>query len=791
MKEYITPSDLAEEDNFDLKKEFRYYFFFWPWFLGFTLILLFCTFFYLRYEERIYESNAQIQIKKGDSSDPASMLLGGTNLFSFNRDYLDNDIAIITSQHILEQVVKRLDLQTNVYTIGSIVGSINTKLLYNKLPHIEVIFKDSEKSKVIDFNVIDNDELEINIDELNFKILKGQVYDSEDLFIKPKDSLFLYDQTFRITNTSLSNATDQLRGSLIVEAASIKYNGEIINLTIKGTNIERNENILNTLIEVLAEDQVKDKREISKVSIDFIEQRLEGLSKSIDSISKNTITFQLNNNIFDSSLQTSNSLDNITKRQEEAFTFGIQLEIAKALLQKLEDQKNYDILPANIGIANESVNQSVNSYNELATKRSNLLISATEQSPLVKQFTDQLKKAKKAIIIGVERYVESLEVSISSYEQMENKTKGIIAELPSKESTLRSFARNFKIVEELYVFLLQKKEEASIRYISALPNLKILSNGVSNNVPISPNVQSSYLFSLMLGFLIPFVLLYILKLLDTKVNNREDLEQGLKDIAILGEVPYDEKILAGDTDVRGITAESTRVLRSSLSFQINEGKPNVITVTSTTKGEGKSFISYNLAKSYNALGKKVILIGADLRNPQLHNRIGIARPNLGLSSYLSDENYNDIDSIIIRNSSKNDIDFLLSGAIPPNPSELLMRPKMKELIEFLKKQYDFIILDSAPLLLVSDTHALLPISDSVVYVLRAQYSDKNIFSFIKDLQNKPNVPPFGMVLNALVVGANSNYKYQYRYAYRYRYSYSYKYNYGYGYGYGNDKNDKK
>jgi capsular exopolysaccharide synthesis family protein len=294
--------------------------------------------------------------------------------------------------------------------------------------------------------------------------------------------------------------------------------------------------------------------------------------------------------------------------------------------------------------------------------------------------------------------------------------------------------------------------------------------------------------AILLGLIIPFGVLFLIKLLDTKINTRDDLEKGLNGITILGEVPFDENI-EGKSDERGITAESTRVLRSSLSFLLKNQNSHAITVTSTTKGEGKSFVSFNIADSYRALGKKVILVGADLRNPQLHNRLGIERSSMGLSTYLSDENFNDIDTLINKGEGSNPLDFLLSGAIPPNPSELLMRPRMKELIEVLKLKYDFVIIDSAPLLLVSDTTALLPISDLVVYVCRAQFSDKNIFPYIKDLQNRPNIPPFGMVLNGLIAGPMSgyNYKYGYRYSYRYRYSYSYKYNYGYGYGYGSDE----
>ncbi|MDB9993761.1 polysaccharide biosynthesis tyrosine autokinase [Flavobacteriaceae bacterium] len=785
MKEdFINNNNFQEENSLDIKKEISYYLFFWPWFIGFIVACLTGAFLYLRYEDRIYETTAQLQIKK-EESDPSSFLTGGADLFGFDKVNTANSIALMNSNYILEKVVQKLDLQTKTFALGNIVGSLNSNLLFENSILGEIKFKEPDIDKLLEFEVYDN-TLTINIGESIHTLKKEEILDTEDVFISPKDSLFQQNKSFKIIHTSLNNSVAQLRKNLTITEASKQ--GEIVNISFKGTNTKRNEAILNTLIAVLAEDQVADKREISKVSIAFIEERLKGLTESIDTISKNTIAYQMANGIYNPSTQTENALNNIITGQEEAFGLGIQIEIATALLEKLEAPSNFDILPANIGIENGSVNELVNSYNTVVTQRNNLLVSATEQSPVVLQLSRQLENAKAAIIKGVNRYIEGLEVSLSRYQQMESKTRGLVAGLPNKENTLKAYARSFKIVEELYVFLLQRKEEASISYISALPNLKILSYGVSSSSPISPKVQITYLAALLLGLIIPFGVLYLIKLLDTKINTRDDLEKGLNGITILGEVPFDEDI-EGKSDERGIIAESTRVLRSSLSFLLKNQNSHAITVTSTTKGEGKSFVSFNIADSFRALGKKVILVGADLRNPQLHNRLGIERSSMGLSTYLSDESFNDIDTLITKGEGSNPMHFLLSGAIPPNPSELLMRPRMKELVEKLKSNYDFVIIDSAPLLLVSDTTALLPISDLVMYVCRAQYSDKDIFPYIKDLQNRPNIPPFGMVLNGLIAGPMSgyNYKYGYRYSYRYRYSYSYKYNYGYGYGYGADK----
>ncbi len=760
-----------KEESLNLKKEVSYYLFFWPWFVGAIIITLTTAFVQLRYADRIYETNAQVQIKKSDSN-PASFLTGGAELFG-DQVNVENEIAVINSQYILSQVVERLDLQTSIY----VKGRFNNSLQNNKAVPFTIQYKKSNPYRSWQLEVA-NSKVIISADTLSYTIKKDEILDNDFFYFQPKNSLFLKESTYQITYTSLNKAVIQLRNKLKITTGS--EGGEVINLKINGNNKQLNEAILNTLIQSISEDQVSDKREISNVSIAFIDQRLEGLRQSIDTISTNTINYKINNEVFEPEIQTTNALSNISQGQQEAFSLSIQLEIAKPLLKQLRAQSNFEILPTNVGIDNESVKELITAYNTVVTQRNNLLVTAAEQNPMVIKLSRQLQQSKLTIVSGVNQYIEGLEISLKNLQQRENQSRGLVASLPNKENTLRGYARNFKIAEELYVFLLQRKEEASINYISALANLKVLSYGVSNEGPIAIKGKSIYIGALLLGALIPFGILFIMKLLDTRINTREDLEKGLKGISILGEIPFDENLTTDVKDSRGITAESIRVLRSSLSFLLKKETNNVITVTSTIQGEGKSFVAYNLAASYGALGKKVILLGADLRNPKLHSRIGIKKEGPGLSNYLSDESFKDIDDLIIKKKGDQEVDYLLSGVIPPNPSELLMSLRMKNLLELLKERYDIILIDSAPLLLVSDTSALLPLSDLVVYVARAQYSDKDIFPFIQDLLNEPNVPAFGMVLNGIISKPNSGYKF----GYRYRYSSSYNYNYGYGYGYG-------
>ncbi|MDB2624704.1 polysaccharide biosynthesis tyrosine autokinase [Flavobacteriaceae bacterium] len=774
---FIKSTDLKEE-NFDLKKEISYYLYFWPWFLLTIIIASIGSYTYLRYTPSIYKSNAQVQITKSDASS-SFLTTEITSLFG-TRVNVENDIAVATSRYILNKVVRKLNLQTTV----KLKGRIKSSLKYGKEIPFEFKFKNLEKYQ--QWNLFLSEDSSYITDGLTrFNIDNNKSLDNDYFSFSINDSLALINSEYIVSNTPLNDAAALLNKRIVATPGS--KNGEIINLSISGTNKRRNDAILNTLIQVFIDDRISDQRQLSNASIKFIDQRLKVLTNTIDSISKKTIEYQLENNIYDTEQQTSSLLSNIVKENEAAFNLKIQLEIATSLLEQLKSQQNFEILPANIGIVDSGINELLVSYNTLVIERNNLLISATNNSPLVLQINNQLKRLRKANLEGISRYIENLEVSLSSYQKITDETLGIVAEFPEKGYTMRTLAREFKFAEDLLVFLSQRKEEASISYVSVLPNLKVLSYGISDIFPISPRRNIIYLGGLSLGLIIPFGIFFLLKLLDTKINTREDLEKGLPGLSVLGEVPFDENY-SSENDDRGIIAESTRVIRSSMSFLLNQNKPQVIITTSTIKGEGKSFVSYNIAQSYNALGKKVILIGADLRNPQVHTLLGIERGNLGLSTFLNDVNYNDLDKLIVKGKSIDEIDYLLSGAIPPNPSELLMRPRMKELLEILKSSYDLIIIDTAPLLLVSDTTPLLPLCDLVVYVSRAQYSDKNIFPFIKDIHSRENMPPFGMVLNGLIASpSSSSYGYGYRYSYRYRYSYTYKYNYGYGYGYGQDK----
>jgi capsular exopolysaccharide synthesis family protein len=771
----------VDNDSIDLINQIRYYLFFWPWFLVSVLISSFSSYLYLRYADTIYETNATLQVKDA-SSDPSSFLAKGAGaMFNFDRVKIDNYIAQISSKPNLSKVVDILDLQTQVIS----VGRINKDLEFGENIPFQIDYK-NKKNKFYEIKLIlEPSKGLIVLDKDEFPFDTSQPFENDDFVLTVNSSQIEKQLEFIIRRASKDRAIENLLNSIVVFGAS--ETGDNINFSLEGPNIKRNEAILNEVIEVAQLQQIKDKQKIYGLSIDFINKRLVTIKNEIDSLTMQTTGFKSDNLIFSPELQTTTALTSLTTLDQEQFNLTTQKALAKSLKSKLKNQDKFSLLPSNIGLESANVNKLVLSYNELILKRKNLLAGARSKNPIVIQASEQLTDLKANIFISIDNYISYINTSLERYKEFTYKTNFEVSKIPQLEASLLGFERKFQIAEKLYLFLLELREEASISFESTLPDTRIINFATTRYKPISPRKELINIGALLLGLLFPFVTLYILKLLDTKINTREDLEDGIKDISILGEVPLDENYTTEYND-RGIIAESTRVIRSNMSFLLKEAKAQVIITTSTIKGEGKSFVSFNIAKSYKSLGKKVLLIGADLRNPQVHTLLGIERGNLGLSTFLNDVNYNDLDKLIVKGKSVNEMDYLLSGAIPPNPSELLMRPRMKELLEILKSSYDIIILDTAPLLLVSDTTPLLPLCDLVVYVSRAQYSDKNIFPFIREMHSRENMPPFGMVLNALIASASSSgYGYGYRYSYKYRYSYSYKYNYGYGYGYGRDK----
>ena len=765
-----------EIDSIDIAKEIRYYLFFWPWFLACIFLMGLSAFLYLRYSQTVYETTATLQVKDA-SSDPSSFLtLSSSSMFNFNRVKIDNYITQISSKPNLRNVVKALDLQTTVLSLGR----VKNNLRFGQDIPFEIEFKTDATNAGFNLNCRDNKAI-LELDDKLYNLAVDQAFETEDFRLTlneiPEDNT-----DFLITRTTKTNAMAALAGGISISASSEE--GDNIDIVLKGSNKKRNEAIINSLIEAAHADQVREKRQIYTLSIDFINNRLRSIVNEIDSLSLKTTGFKSDNLIFSPELQTSNALSNLTNLELEKFNLTTQLELAKSLKQNLKSQSNFSLLPSNIGINSGNVNELVVAYNTLVLERNGLLSGATEKNPVVVQISTQLTDLKQNILRSIDNYLDNLGTSLSEFKEFKNSTSAEVAKIPKLEATLLAFQRKFQIAESLYLFLLKKYEEASISYEATLPDTRVINYAFTSPNPVAPKSKMIFLGAVFLGLLIPLGTLYILKLIDTKLHTREDLEKALPSLAILGEVPFVSQ-LGTTKDSRGIFAESARVIRSNISFKLVGEGSKVILSTSSIKGEGKTMSAFNIAASYAATGKKVLMVGADLRNPRLHNVLEIERlgTEKGLSSFLvSDSNEVISDHIFSTAIFNSSMDVLLSGPIPPNPAELLGSKKFESVLNTLKENYDYVVIDSAPLVLVSDTLPLLKYADLTLYTTRAHYTEKKLTDFIRGLVNDKKVINIGLIFNGVKSGGTSYWKY----GYSYRYSYQYKYNFGYGYGYEED-----
>jgi len=780
MDSFQENNNLHEQDGLNIIKELQYYLFFWPWFLLSVIIFFTSSFIYLRYTNTSFITTATLQVKDS-SSDPSSFLSQNTGtMFNLNRTKIDNYIAQIKANKIIKDVVESLDLQTTIYNVGRIKESI---VFGDQIP-FKIEFKKDEVFDQIILNLKPNNS---SVEFAGEKITFDSSYplETDDFIITVNETDDTDLNQYLIKRASKQNTLNKLLNK--IQVYSTGSQGDNLEISTKGTNIKRNEAILNNLINATHNAQIKDKQEIYTLSIDFINDRLITIKNEIDSLSFQTIGFRSDNLIFSADAQTSTALNSISTINEERFMLETQKALAELIRKNLEGQEDYSLLPSNIGLTNGNVNELVLSYNEMILNRKNLLAGATTKNPMIIEINKQLNDLKKNIFTSINNYILSIDTSLDKYRELKNRTSKEVSKIPGLEVSLFGFERKLQIAETVYMFLLQKREEASISYESTVPNTRVINYANTNMVPISPKKNYIIIGSILLSLFLPGLVLYILKITDSKIHSRDQLSKLIPNLDFLGEVPFNDNVQS-IIDSRSIFAESARIIRSNISFKLpKKNSCSVILSTSSVKGEGKTISAFNLAASYAAAGEKILLIGGDLRNPQLHKILSLKRKSndKGLvNSILNSSNFSTKDYIQSTTVFKNKLDLMLSGPIPPNPAELLSSSDFSNLLNKLRQNYDYIVIDSAPLVLVSDTIPLLKQVDLVIYTVRAHFTDKKLTTFINDLIKSKKINKMGLILNGIKAIPNSSY---YKYGYGYRYSYQYKYNYGYGYGYGSEK----
>lgn len=761
------------EQGMQIKTEIRKYVRFWYWFVLGVLIAFTGAYLYMRYTPKVYNSSAKIKIlnkTKGLELPSAAFIFNSSNI------NLENEIEIIKSYRIMEQVVRRLDLTMQFYDQGNIVTTELAGLPF------EVVRKVSNDSMI-------SAEYQVAVATSGFQVKKtntDQIFNFEgystlgqthslpfELQGVPDKMSLLGDKNYLIRLTPVMPLAKSLKSR--VNATMLGKSSDLLQLTLNGQNTDKSEHILNTLIEVFNEDGIYDRQEISRRTINFIDERFLLLANELDSIELSLKDYKQGNNFVDIETDAQLGISQRTVTEQELFNMETQMLLGRMLLETLEQPESNGLLPANIGISSGNINGLITEYNALVLERDKLALSAGSNNPAIMAFNDGLEDVRRNIVASVNNYIAQLTASKAQLENRNRQYASQVYSLPAKEKMLRTITRQQEIKQSLYLFLLQKREEAAINLAITEPSIKVVENALSGDLPISPNKRNVYLMAMVAGLLVPFGAVYLYFMLDTKIKGREDLTQYGSKIPVLAEMPKIKGkasgMIFGNPEDRSSQAEAFRILSSNVRFILpvtDKPQGSVIFSTSSIKGEGKTHLAINLSLALASINKKVLLIGADLRNPQLHTLINVDKNKEGLSSYLHQASI-DWKALTFQAFDKYlQHDTLISGSIPPNPASLLTNGRFETLIEEAKQLYDYIVVDTAPTILVTDTVLVSHLADATIYVVRANYTEKALINFSKELSESGRIKNMAYVVNDVPIGKG----------------YGYGYNYGYDYGYG-------
>ncbi|WDT68108.1 GumC family protein [Cloacibacterium sp. TD35] len=743
-----------QEEEIHINELIRPYLKRWKWFVLGGIFALFIAYLFLKTQNPVYEVVSTVLIKDSKKSiggQDFEMLRDLSGLGKMSSDGVDNEIEVFKSKKLMTTVIKDLGLETDIYVPGFFK---DTEVYGKTSPIIVKIISEKETLKPVKpvHLTINGDKLILNSEDI------GSINSSFNKLISLKNAniIILKNKKYvadakKIVNelildiSSLESKTNNYQEKLT--AALANKDVTVIKLSMNYPNVDKAKDIINKLVEVYNADAVNDKNAESRKTAEFIEERIANVGRDLGNVELQKEQFKKANQITDLAVEGEIGLKTSAEARAKQLEVASQLELTNSLISFVSRQGNYQIIPNNIGLNNPGAVTNITSYNQLILERNRLLENATPQNPLVIEVTNQINNLRPTILQNLQKSRDGLQLAVSSYEQEQNLVSGKIAKIPTQEKMFRSIEREQQIKEALYLLLLQKREETQISLAVTAPKARIVDKAFKNK-QVAPKSAIILLTGLMIGLLLPFALVYLLELFDNKIKSKHDIEKLSNGKPIIGEIPQLEKGADELIKVNDLSpmAEAFRILITNMNFMLPKKKGKVVFVTSTVKGEGKTFISVNLALTLASPSKKTIIIGSDIRNPQLQ-RYNTARKGLiGLTEYLNDENVK-LEEIVHPSSFNKNLDVIYSGSIPPNPTDLLSNGKYETLVETLKEKYDYIILDTAPLMLVTDSFLISEVADITLYVTRSKYTEKTLIEFASKNIDAGKINNVAFVLN--------------------------------------------
>ena len=747
---------------------------YWYLFIILPILCLGGAVIYLRYSTDIYVSEATILVKsdKASAISEADIIkdIARLGFKNFGKSDFENEIEILKSKRLNTLVIEKLGFNVKYYKVGRVkLGEIH-KYQPFELQFIEGYNKQARFSVFVKVKSDTNFEYKRSEDAPYIPMQYGNPisFDEYSFTLLPTSGQdFVPDEEYLVQVIPVDQAVNQMRGNMGIERATKLT--EVIRISITSSVRERAEDYINMLIQVYNEDAINDRNLVVKNTANFIDKRLEIVTKELDSVELNKVNFKEDNGLTDIQIEGQLFLENVSSYTQRVAETETQIQLVESLRDYMLEDEEYGLLPANIGINTEGLGSIVSSYNELILRRQELLKTSTERNPVVQNLDNAITDIKGNIVESLNTSLAGLQIARNDLNKQGGQIQGNISKIPELERKARDIERQRTIKETLYLLLLQRREETAISLAITTPKAKIVDAAFSNNSPIFPKKGMIYFAAFALGLLLSLGVAYLLALLDNKIHNRKDIERELGDVAILGEIPQIKK---GQSEIinfndRSILAESFRILRTNLGYFIrgrDKKKKNVIYVTSTIKGEGKTFVAFNLLLTLASAGKKVLLVGADIRNPQLHRYLSLGKDNSGTAEYLFNYDLKAKDIIFSEAVNNHSFDIILSGLTPPNPTELFLSERFGELIDEVVDLYDYIIVDTAPTMQVADTLLISKYADITVFVGRSDFTQKRILHYSNDLVRDKKLQTVAYVVNG-VKSANFGYGTKYGYGY--------------------------
>lgn len=736
------------EETIDLNKVFSKLTDKWYWFLFGAVLGLLLALLYSVYTQPVYKVSARVlmndQQKSGGLSKQAGALMDLGGIMG-SPSSVDNEAEVLKTPDLIEKVVRRLNLNV----VYSYEANLIKREIYDSPIQLNLIVEaDTIKSTILKVNKVNENRIHVRTKDFDKEVSYAEVFVIKgvgSVQFKRNSSVKMTEGNYLVNISSVDKRVTDLSKELSVEVSNSEVT--IVDLSLNYPLQKRGEEILNTLINAYKASNLEDKNAIADSTYNFITARLNVIASELGDVEDEVSTFKQKNRLADMTEQGKLLVQNTSEFATELAQVETQISVLNDLEAYLEDEtRNKRVFPTSLLPSDLIFSALMEQYNGLLSERDRTLMSVTEATPFVQNLNNQITTLRRGILSNLQNTKNTYVLTRKKLQSQLNEAQEKIEGVPQIEKNFLKLARNQQIKQELYIFLMQKAEETAISKTSNISIAKVIARPKAGVLPVSPRTNVVFVLGLFGGIFFPFIIVIIRDLFDTKIRSKEDITSATH-LPLVGEISHNQTNdnLIVSHSGRSPIAEQFRALRSNLSFYLKNNGHSVILLTSSMSGEGKSFTSINLANVLGLLGKKVLLMEMDLRKPGLSNKLNI-KNDVGLSNYVVDDHLKPSD--IIRPLDLNKNVFLVpSGLIPPNPVELLMHERTAELIETLKNEFDYIIMDAPPIGIVTDAESLVEYADITLYLVRHHVTKRQQLQIPDQLYKTGKIKKIGLIVN--------------------------------------------